>query len=384
VFEITNTPLDYAWGSRTLLAEFRGTAATGSREAELWFGDHPVSPAQRVVDGRSVQDWQRESGHPAFPFLVKILAVDGPLSLQVHPTKRQARRGFAREERARIPLDSPLRNFRDRNHKPEAILALTEFRAFVGFSPREVHEPILARLETLAVAGVEALAQTPRDATWPLDSQRGVAHLAELSESLGRGIPGLTDDTEADRAIGRAIELARRFPDDPSVALTLLLNYCVLNPGEVLFVPTGTIHSYLSGLGLEVMATSDNVLRAGLTSKHIDVPALIDSLSTEPTVDAKLSPQVVDGVSTFNAPVTDFSLRVLGVEGSRTYPITGPAIVVATEGTVTLVGDSSLTLARGAAAIVERGETISSVAGDGMLVVVSTGLRRHWFGSSRL
>jgi mannose-6-phosphate isomerase len=381
VFEITNTPLDYAWGSRTLLAEFRGTSATGVREAELWFGDHPSSPAQRVVDGRSVRDWQRESGHPAFPFLVKILAVDGPLSLQVHPTKRQARRGFAREDRARIPLGSPLRNFRDRNHKPEAILALTEFRAFVGFSPREVHEPILARLETLAVAGVEALTQTPRDVAWPLDSQRGVAHLAELSASLGRGIPGLTDDTEADRAIGRAIELARFFPDDPSAALTLLLNYCVVQPGEVLFVPAGTIHSYLSGLGLEAMATSDNVLRAGLTSKHIDVAALLDSLSTEPTVDAKLSPQVVDGVSTFNAPVTDFFLRVLEVEGSRAYPITGPAIVVATEGTVTLVGDSSLTLARGAAAIVERGETISSVAGDGMLVVVSKGVRRRWFGS---
>jgi mannose-6-phosphate isomerase len=129
------------------------------------------------------------------------------------------------------------------------------------------------------------------------------------------------------------------------------------------------------------MATSDNVLRAGLTSKHIDVAALLDSLSTEPTVDAKLSPQVVDGVSTFNASVTDFSLRILGVEGSRAYPISGPAIVVATEGTVTLVGDSSLSLARGAAAIVERGETISSVTGDGMLVVVSKGVRRRWFGS---
>jgi mannose-6-phosphate isomerase len=191
----------------------------------------------------------------------------------------------------------------------------------------------------------------------------------------------LTDDTEADRAIGRAIELARLFPDDPSSALTLLLNYCVLSPGEVLFVPAGTIHSYLSGLGLEAMATSDNVLRAGLTSKHIDVEALLDSLSTEPTVDAKLSSKVVDGVSTFRAPVTDFSLKVVGVEGSCAYPITGPAIVVATEGTVTLVGDSSLTLARGAAAIVERGETVSSVTGDGTLVAVSNGVRSRWFGS---
>jgi mannose-6-phosphate isomerase len=350
----------------------------------LWFGDHPVSPAQRVVDGRSVRDWQRESDHPAFPFLVKILAVDGPLSLQVHPTKRQARRGFAREDRAHIPFGSPLRNFRDRNHKPEAILALTEFRAYVGFSPRDAHAPILARLENLAVAGVEALTRTPRDAAWPLDSLRGVAHLAELSESLRQGIPGLTDDTDADRAIGRAIELARRFPNDPSVALTLMLNYCVLNPGEVLFVPTGTIHSYLSGLGLEVMATSDNVLRAGLTSKHIDVPALIDSLSTEPTVDAKLSPKVVDGVSVFHPPVEDFFFSVVGVDRSRAYEISGPAIVVATEGTITLDGDTPIALQRGGAAIVERGETVSHVSGVGTLVVVSTGLRRHWFGSSRL
>jgi mannose-6-phosphate isomerase len=159
------------------------------------------------------------------------------------------------------------------------------------------------------------------------------------------------------------------------------LNYCVVQPGEVLFVPAGTIHSYLSGLGLEAMATSDNVLRAGLTSKHIDVEALLDSLSTEPTVDAKLSPKVVDGVSTFRAPVTDFSLRVFGVEGSRHYPISGPAIVVAIEGAVTLIGDSSLTLPRGTAAIVERGETISTATGDGTLVVVSNGVPGRWFGS---
>lgn len=382
MFEITNTPLPYTWGSRTLMAEFRGTVASGSPEAELWFGDHHSSPASRVDDGRSIIDWQKAARQPAFPFLVKILAVDQPLSLQVHPTKTLAEQGFARERRERVPADSPHRNFKDTNHKPEAIIALSEFRAFVGFSPPDVHEPIFARLNDLGVAGVGALTKLPRDEAWPLDSVVGIEHLTELSDALRLGVPGLTDDSAVDRAVARAIDIARRFPNDSSAALTLVLNYCVLAPGDVLFVPAGTIHAYLSGLGLEIMATSDNVLRAGMTTKHIDIPALIESLSTTPTSNPMMTPLTEEGVEQFRPPVDDFLFDVVAVDGPREYSIPGPAIVVAIDGDVSLAGQQILPLRRGSAAVIERGESVVQVFGHGKVVVVSSAKphrRRPWF-----
>ncbi len=378
MFEITNTPLGYSWGSKTIMAEFRGTVPTGAPEAELWFGDHDSSPAVRVDDGRSMVEWQRQSRHPAFPFLVKILAVAQPLSLQVHPPKSCAESGFAKEQRERIPADAPHRNFKDRNHKPEAMIAITEFRAFAGFSSADVYRPILARLEQLGVSGIGALTTLPRDSVWPFDSTVGVAHLAELSAALRRGIPGLTDDSTTDRAIARAIDIARRFPDDPSTALTLVLNYCVLAPGEVIFVPAGTIHSYLSGLGLEIMATSDNVLRAGMTTKHVDVRALLEALSTDSTNNPFLDPQTVDGVSRFQPPVEDFEFAIVEVDGPRDCAIAGPAIVVAIEGEVALAGKQTLSLGRGSAAVIERGESVSQVFGNGKIVVVASPARRGW------
>jgi mannose-6-phosphate isomerase len=323
-------------------------------------------------------DWQRTSRHPAFPFRVKILAVEKPLSLQVHPSRKNAENGFAREQREDIAPDAPNRNFSDTNHKPEAIVAITEFRAFVGFSPSEVFEPILRRLDALGVPGIGALTNLPRDDVWPFDSVSGVAHLAELSSALRRGIPGLTDDSEADRAIARAIDIARRFPDDASAAITLVLNYCVLESGDVIYVPAGTIHSYLSGLGLEIMATSDNVLRAGMTTKHVDIPALLESLSTAPTSNPILAPHSVDGVSRFEPPVKDFGFAIVDVDGSRDFVIKGPSIVVTIDGEITLVGDDNLPLRRGAAAVIERGEVVSRVLGHGRFVTVSAGARRGW------
>lgn len=360
------------------MAEFRGTVPSGAPEAELWFGDHHSSPAVRVDDGRSMLEWQRSSRHPAFPFLVKILAVDQPLSLQVHPTKSRAESGFAREERERISVDAAQRNFKDTNHKPEAIIAISEFRAFVGFSTPDVYRPILARLEQLGVAGIGALTKLPRDIAWPLDSTVGVEHLTELSEALRRGIPGLTDDSTTDRAIARAIDIARRFPDDPSAALTLVLNYCVLAPGEVIFVPAGTIHSYLSGLGIEIMATSDNVLRAGMTTKHVDVGALLEALSTTPTETAVLEAHAAAGISQFQPPVEDFGFAIVDVDGPRDFVIKGPAIVVVIDGEISLAGDHILSLRRGSAAVIERGTAVSHVFGQGKFVTVSAPSRRGW------
>lgn len=371
MFEITNTPMEYPWGSTELLAEFRGTASSGNPEAELWFGDHPSSPSVRVDDGRTLLQWEQESGHSAFPFLVKILAVATPLSLQVHPTKTIARKGFAREERARIPRGSSERNFGDQNHKPELIIALTEFRAYVGFSPRAVSQPIIERLEELRVAGIEALTQFPRDRQWPFDAVAGVAHLGELSASLAKGIPGLGDESNVDRAIVRAIGIARQFPGDPSAALTLMLNYCVVQPGEALFVPAGTIHAYLSGLGLEIMATSDNVLRAGLTNKHVDVAALLEACDVRPTESPVVPTTVSDGARRYRPPVSEFQCDVFDVSERTTTNLRGPAIAVVIDGSITLQGRSPLTVRRGAAVVIERGDRISAVEGSGSIAVIS-------------
>ena len=222
------------------------------------------------------------------PYLLKVLAADEPLSLQAHPSSAQAAEGFARENAARIPVDAPTRNYRDASHKPELICALSEFHALVGF--REVPQT-LALLRALDVdelaPHVALLAEQPDAAglralftTW-----------ITLPQSvLDRAVPALQaacvrlaqKGGEFGREARMALELSERYPGDAGVLAALLLNLAVLQPGEALFLPAGNLHAYLSGAGVEPMANSDNVLRGGLTSKHVDVPELLRVLDFTP------------------------------------------------------------------------------------------------------
>ena len=303
--ELLDNPVrPYAWGSRTVIAELRGAPTPSPHpEAEMWLGAHPGDSSHLVgADGArtSLLDALRADPETllgsdraakwsgSLPYLLKVLAADEPLSLQAHPSSAQAAEGFARENAAHIPIDAPTRNYRDASHKPELICALTEFHALVGF--REIPQT-LALLHALDVAEL-----APHVAL--LEAQPDAAGLRALFTTwitlpqsvLDRAVPALQtacvrlaqEAGEFGREARMALELSERYPGDAGVLAALLLNLAVLAPGEALYLPAGNLHAYLSGAGVELMANSDNVLRGGLTSKHVDVAELLRVLDFTP------------------------------------------------------------------------------------------------------
>jgi mannose-6-phosphate isomerase len=382
---ITNTPRDYAWGSTTLLADLEGRGATGRREAEIWFGDHPGSPA-RVADGRTLDAWLADALPPAaaperLPYLLKLLAAASPLSIQAHPSRAQAIAGFAKEEAAGIPRDAAERTYRDENHKPELIVAVSgTFTALAGLRDIEASRRLVAALgapaATLAahLAGPDAAAALRDTLEWVLsdDARDDVDAVIAAAASTGGGSGEFADELAL---VGR---LARESPGDPGIVVALLMNLVTICRGEGIFVPAGVLHAYLEGLGVEIMAASDNVLRGGLTPKHIDVAELLHVLETTPGPAPVLRPEAVgDGVWLYRTPVADFALVRADVQGGATaaIPLHGTAIAVATEGTVTLAGRSgdSVDLTSGAAVVVTSDEGAVSISGEGSVFLAQPG-----------
>ena len=279
MLKLSGAVKDYAWGSPRAISDFTGIEFGGQRVAELWFGAH--NGAQTLAGGRPLSEViaadpveilgadvaARFDGQ--LPFLLKVISPEQPLSLQVHPGKELAEVGFQAEEEAGIPLDSPRRNYRDRNHKPEMIFALTPFEAFAGFrAPRRAIEVLdnlnapLARemLEILrAHPGYRGLRAVARKLLAPLDEERRVQIEAVITACQDRLDRGTSPSLRVDR---QAVALARTYPSDPGAVLSLLLNPVTLRAGEALFIPTGAVHAYVSGLGIEIMSSSDTVLRA--------------------------------------------------------------------------------------------------------------------------
>jgi mannose-6-phosphate isomerase len=379
----------YAWGSRTALARLCGRPVPSAHpEAELWFGAHPADPAQVCVEGRTTSlldlvaaDPQRELGAvaPAFggrlPFLVKILAAEEPLSLQAHPSADQARAGFERENRARVPMDSPMRNYRDENHKPELVVALEKFEALAGFrDPRRT----VALLGSLAVPELvkytELLAAQPDSAglrtlftTWITLPQAMLATLLPkvldgcVRYLSGKPACGAHPGKEFAAEVRTTLELAEAYPGDAGVLAALLLNRVTLEPGQGLFLAAGNLHAYLRGIGVEIMANSDNVLRCGLTPKHVDVPELLRVLDFEPLDMPIVAPEPVAGGSfRYRTPAAEFALRRFElVAGAEPTPIprSGPGILLCTAGTVRLLqGIDELKITPGKAAWLSAGD----------------------------
>ena len=374
MFEIVNTPRDYAWGSKSAIAEFLGSTPTGKPEAELWFGDHPGCPARVASTGQSLIDWGAENperfGAQPLPFLLKVLAADSPLSIQAHPTRAQAAKGFTLENTAGIDRDSPARNYRDDNHKPEIIVALTEFSALCGFRPSAERSAIINELVRRGVPGSTELRQASSsglESTVEWILTRGVG-VAELVEALSNGIPS-TGDRVIDDAVDTARALARHFPGDPGVAVSLILNHVTLIPGEALFLPAGNIHAYIHGLGIEVMAASDNVLRGGLTTKHIDVPELLSVLDFHELSEPRLGPTVSNTVRIFEPSIDDFAVTEIEASDDTSVDIPGPAIAIAVDGEVVVRAASELTIARGQSVFIEAGESLRHVRGHGRVIV---------------
>lgn len=372
---LTNEPRDYAWGSRTLIAALEGREPAAGPEAEIWFGDHPSDPAE-LADGRTLRDWIAEEGAAhgvasPLPYLLKLLAAASPLSIQVHPSKAQAEEGFARE--AALPADAP-RNYADDNHKPEMIVALSDrFEALCGLRAAADSRRLLAALGPAADPLLERLGDD-----------------ADLAEVLGWLLSGGAEDavaaiiaaldgaesTEFAPALANARRIAAVYPGDPGVVVALLMNYTVLRRGEAMFLRAGLLHAYVSGLGVELMAASDNVLRGGLTPKHIDVDELLRVVDTTPGPVPVVLPVSAEGgnrgVESFPAPVPDFRLLRARVSegGVARFRPTGPAIVLATSGDITVEsGDDAVALTPGRAAFAtaDAGEIRVRGAGEAFL-----------------
>jgi len=325
---LTNDPRPYAWGAVGAISRLLGRGDSGLPEAELWLGTHPGSPARIVGDGVAPGDlaqWARAAlPEGRLPFLLKVLAAGAPLSLQVHPSPEQARDGFDRETEAGIPVDAPHRNYRDPFAKPELLMALSDpFVALAGFRP--VHEAAAdlaaigdARLNPLIsrLTGDGALKPT---VSWLIEGGREVRAVVEALSEAARAQGGGDTPTWL-----RSIALvAAHYPGDPGIAVAVLLHTVVLRPGEALFLPAGNLHAYLEGLGIEIMGASDNVLRCGLTPKHIDFGELLRVLDGRSMSAPVLPPsRPAPGVALFAPPVDEFQLisveRGAAVAGSPT------------------------------------------------------------------
>ncbi|VDG75759.1 Mannose-6-phosphate isomerase [Actinobaculum suis] len=312
------------------------------------------------------------------PYLLKIIAPEQPLSLQVHPSLEQARFGFAREDAAGIARNAPERNYRDTNHKPELAYALTPFEALAGFRTSRriagvlsgLNTELSARMLELMEEGIGTVFSWLLSAETRPDSEQIQAVVEACAARLARGE---SPSPRADRIVGM---LAERYPEDPGVIASLLLNPLSLRPGESVFVPAGTVHAYLSGTAIEIMASSDNVLRAGLTHKHVDVPELLRIMDTVAAPPIRIAPERMSAaVSTFYAPVDDFELSVVRLRdatATEALRARGPRTVLCLEGAAQLTTDAgSEMLNTGQAIFVPDAEGQLRVRGFGELVVAS-------------
>ncbi|NKX93586.1 mannose-6-phosphate isomerase, class I [Sanguibacter hominis ATCC BAA-789] len=393
MYRLTNAVKYYDWGSTTAIPGFLGTEPDGRPVAEVWMGAHPSGPSWAA--GRSLLEMiesepaemlgERVVGEhgPRLPFLFKILAASRPLSLQVHPNRAQAIEGFARENAAEVPLAMRERSFHDDQHKPEMLLALTRFEGLCGFrSPRRV-------LELLEPLG-GPLAETIRTALLADPSARGTQAAFEgVLEARGSVAPSDIEETvkgcEAQlvtgfgdhRAYGTVVALAHWYPGDPGAVASLMLNRFTLEPGESAFVGAGVVHAYLAGLGLETMASSDNVLRAGLTHKKIDVAALLECTvyDDSPVVRPVPVPGRGGQPATIRAEAREFALALAAparAGGPQYVTQDGPRVAVCTRGSLGLraADGSELALTKGESVFVPHSAGRLEVRGDGEAVVV--------------
>ena len=380
---------NYDWGSTTAIPDLLGWPATGEPVAELWLGAHPSAPALLSGSGTPLDQHIEADATAALgasvvdrfgslPFLLKVLAAAAPLSLQTHPSSSQACAGYEREESQGIEINAPNRCFPDRQHKPELICALTEFSALCGFRDPQMTLEVLATIPTEALDPVRSrLSADP--------SPSGIRALLEWLMLLGRGattalVESVVAACEKESSMpfapvrAMAAELGSQHREDPAVVIALFLNLVELQPGESIFFGPGNLHAYLRGTGVELMANSDNVVRAGLTTKHVDVATLLDIVETKPMVVDVQRPLPVGGVVRYRTPVPEFSLQRIDLNGEvQIEP--GPAILLCTSGRARVTGQvDSYALERGAAAWIPACDGAGRLTGTATVFRAGVGL----------
>ncbi|MDQ2883523.1 MAG: mannose-6-phosphate isomerase, class I [Actinomycetota bacterium] len=402
---LRNAVRPYAWGSRTAIPELLGGPVPAPHpQAELWLGAHPADPSVLMhADGAQTSLLEALRSDPSrhlgtrcaqrwggrLPFLLKVLAAEEPLSLQAHPSAVQAAEGFAREEGRGVPRDAPERNYVDPSHKPELICALTELQALAGFRDPLRTVEFLEALDVRALEPYRAMLAAEPNAdglrtlftTWitmPEAAMKAVlpGTLDACVALLRRdGVCGSShtppDDFRNDfraprggdfraprggdfRAECRVVlELAETYPGDVGVLAALLLNHVVLASGEAMYLPAGNLHTYLRGTGVEISANSDNVLRGGLTSKHIDVPELLRVLDfSSGALPVQRGEPVGPNETAYRTMAEEFQLTRLEWADGESTPVClnsrWPQILLCTRGSAQLHSlDGSVTVRRG-------------------------------------
>lgn len=391
--KLTNQVRPYAWGARTAIPDLLGTEADGTPQAELWLGAHHGAPSSARSDDGSAHPLPHlisdaphrvlgpevtERFGARLPFLLKYLAAEQPLSLQVHPDTERARQGFAAEEHRGIPVDAPHRNYRDPHHKPELLLALEPFEALCGF-----REPEAARydLRGLHCELARALSEDLAAADTHTALRSALTRLLTLSEDRReRLLSDFVDEwSTCDRrgTHGRTVpDLAERYPGDPGAVASLLLNRLTLWPGQALFLPAGNLHAYLQGTAIEVMASSDNVLRAGLTGKHVDATELLEVVDFSVLPIPYAQPEFLDGRREYRPGAPEFALHEIGPGRITAHlPGAGPCVVLVLDGQVDLVTEvgQRMTLTRGESVFVPADTGSVEVEGRGHVVATTVG-----------
>ena len=404
MYPLTGVPKSHDWGSVDAIPGFLGQPATSAPVAELWFGAHPSGssgvalpesdatlPGSGSADLRAlIEADPRPTLGPStiiefgdeLPYLVKLIAPAHPLSLQVHPGRNAAARGFAEEDSAGVPRGAFERVFQDPTHRPEMIYAISQFDGLVGFAPRREARERLDGLRGKLAARLDRrlLLATGRGVkpvvSWLLDPEDGprpgeVAALAD--ECKARLENGWSPDPLVEEAF---VALADRFGPEPATLIAVLMNHLRLEPGHAAFVPTRTVHAYLRGLGLEVMANSDNVVRAGLTSKHVDVDRFMEMANFDGAPPTRIAPEHPrPGINRFRSPVEDFELVTAtpstpGAPCPLPLPGSGPRVAVALSGPVQLTSArGSLQLEQGEAAFLPDADGTTVAEGPGTVAV---------------
>jgi mannose-6-phosphate isomerase len=354
---LKNTIQEYAWGSRTAIPELLGQPVPAEKpQAELWMGAHPKAPSQVLSDGiwRSLPEVIQES--PAetlgqevaarfsnkLPFLFKVLAAARPLSIQAHPNKEQAEQGFARENELGVPLDAPQRNYRDDNHKPEIICALTPFCALNGFRKLEEALRLLEKIRVPGLAEIVSFLRSHpnRDGLKKFFNHLMTTDRGKQRKIVEQAVNSAEQQTNEEPVWTWMIKLNEEYPGDMGVLSPLFLNLVRLKPQQAMYLPAGELHGYLEGVGIELMANSDNVLRGGLTPKHIDVQELLTVLNfTDGDLNILGPENLAFGEAIYSTEAEEFVLSVMRL--NKGAPFSSPRnrsveIMICTEGEVSV------------------------------------------------
>lgn len=387
IYTLKNPIKNFPWGSRTAICDyFCIENPTSDHQAELWMGAHPLASSEISINHDDVRLCDAIAQNPEYwlgkqvpasvaslPFLMKILAAEEPLSIQVHPSKAAAEQGFALENKKAIPLDAASRNYKDDNHKPELVCAITPYLAMNGF--REF-ESIITFFDDLNIASIEEIFTPFKNKPCSASLKTFFSGLLSLAgEEKDKAISELICSLQVKgKDLPEETALVERFhklyPKDIGLFSPLFLNVIELKPGEAMFLYAETPHAYIHGLGIEVMANSDNVLRAGLTPKHIDVEELGNNTKFDPVPFSELimKPESIQGREVYPIPVTDFKFDILTPNEGIDILVSSAEILFCLSGNVTvIVGSESRLVMKGESVALPAAVEQYSIFGDGRL-----------------